>query len=275
MRKFVLAALMLGAAHSAHAADMPDFSPVLRGAFPEGLSSTRVVWQGYYVGGQAGYGTADINFNKKTSDLAGQLLSGTNFESEQNVSQWSLLGKSSQHGSGFGGFAGYNSQWDDVVIGVELSYLHGKFGGSQTDSMSRVFGTSNGYTNSVTYDAAAQLAITDMATLRARAAYAYGNFLPYLFGGVALGQGTLTRSVNIYGTQVNAAAAPGFTNVPFNLSAAENRNSRLLVGYSAGVGVDVMLAAGIFLRAEWEYLRFASQVDTSINTVRAGVGYKF
>jgi opacity protein-like surface antigen len=36
-----------------------------------------------------------------------------------------------------------------------------------------------------------------------------------------------------------------------------------------------MLAAGLFLRAEWEYVRFASSVDTSVNTVRAGLGYKF
>jgi opacity protein-like surface antigen len=31
----------------------------------------------------------------------------------------------------------------------------------------------------------------------------------------------------------------------------------------------------LFLRAEWEYARFTGVVDTSINTVRAGVGYKF
>jgi opacity protein-like surface antigen len=36
-----------------------------------------------------------------------------------------------------------------------------------------------------------------------------------------------------------------------------------------------MLYAGLFLRAEWEYLRFLTTVDTTINTVRAGLGYKF
>jgi opacity protein-like surface antigen len=29
------------------------------------------------------------------------------------------------------------------------------------------------------------------------------------------------------------------------------------------------------MRAEWEYVRFTSSVDTSVNTVRAGLGYKF
>ncbi len=42
------------------------------------------------------------------------------------------MGKVSAHGEGFGGFVGYNSQWSDVVVGVELNYTHGKFGGSQT-----------------------------------------------------------------------------------------------------------------------------------------------
>jgi opacity protein-like surface antigen len=49
----------------------------------------------------------------------------------------------------------------------------------------------------------------------------------------------------------------------------------LIYGYAAGLGVDVNLVGGLFLRAEWEYLRFTAAVDTSINTVRAGLGYKF
>jgi opacity protein-like surface antigen len=36
-----------------------------------------------------------------------------------------------------------------------------------------------------------------------------------------------------------------------------------------------MVFGNLFLRGEWEYLRFTSPVDTTINTVRAGVGYKF
>ncbi len=55
-----------------------------------------------------------------------------------------MLGKESVHGSGIGGFIGYNSQWDDVVLGVELNYMHGKFGGSQSDSMSRIFDDGTG-----------------------------------------------------------------------------------------------------------------------------------
>jgi opacity protein-like surface antigen len=48
------------------------------------------------------------------------------------------------------------------------------------------------------------------------------------------------------------------------------------MGFAGGAGIDIMLYAGLFLRAEWEHLRFsAKNVETSVNTVKAGLGYKF
>jgi opacity protein-like surface antigen len=55
MRRFLLVAVMCGAASVAQAADMPDL-PFLRGSLTDGLSG-KVNWQGYYVGGQASYGS--------------------------------------------------------------------------------------------------------------------------------------------------------------------------------------------------------------------------
>lgn len=274
MRRLWLAAAMLGTVSAAHAADMPDL-PILRGGFTDGLSKSNVNWEGFYIGGQGGYGTSDMNFKGSTKTVAAHLMSGLEMEQQQGISSWPIMGKVSVHGSGFGGFAGYNAQWEDVVYGLELSYIHGKFGGSQTDSMSRFFTLSSGYTDGVTYEGTATMAISDMGTLRARAGYAWNAFLPYVFGGVALGQANITRTAHIYGTQVNPSAAPGFTNVPFDLSATDSLNSHLIYGYSGGIGVDVMLASCLFMRAEWEYVRFSSVIDTSINTARIGLGYKF
>jgi opacity protein-like surface antigen len=271
MRRLLLAAMMFGVAAGAQAADMPDF---LRGSLPGGPTPT-VNWQGFYIGGQAGVGESDMNFTGATQSVAAKLLANTAIEGSGQVSSWPVGGKTSIRGNGWGGFAGYNSQWDDVVIGVELSYLHGKFGGTQTDSMTRFFTDSLGYTDSVTYQGVGTMSISDMGTIRARAGYAVGSFLPYMFGGVALGQADIVRTANIFGTQVNAGAPVGFQNVPFNLSATEGQYSHLIYGFSGGLGVDVMLTAGLFLRAEWEYIRFASSIDTNINTVRVGLGYKF
>jgi outer membrane immunogenic protein len=274
MRRILLAMMMCGAAAGAQAADLSDL-PILRGAVTDGLTTSRVNWQGVYIGGQAAYGTSNMNFTGSTKTVAARLMSGLEMENVQQISSWPIMGKVSTHGEGFGGFLGYNSQWSDVVVGVELNYMHGKFGGSQTDSMSRFFTLPSGYTDGVTYAGTARMNISDMGTLRARAAYSYGVFLPYAFAGVALGQADIIRTAHIFGTQVNPAAAPGFQNVPFDVSATDAQYSKLIYGYSFGVGTDVMLLSCLFLRAEWEYVRFASAIDTSVNTVRVGLGYKF
>jgi outer membrane immunogenic protein len=274
MRRFLLVAVMCGAASVARAADMPDL-PFLRGSFTEGLSTTTVNWQGAYIGGHAAYGTSNMNFTGSTRTVAARLMDGLEMEQVQRISEWPIMGKVSVHGHGFGGFVGYNSQWTDVVVGVELNYTHGKFGGSQTDSMSRFFSLPSGYTDSVTYEGTARINITDMGTLRVRGGYAYGSFLPYMFAGIALGQADIIRTARVFGIQVNPAAAPGFQNVPFDISATDAQYSHLIYGYSFGLGTEVMLISNLFLRAEWEYVRFASSIDTSINTVRAGLGYKF
>jgi len=51
MRRFlsVLTAMICGAVSGAHAADLPDI-PILRGT--QGLSTSTVNWQGFYVGGR-------------------------------------------------------------------------------------------------------------------------------------------------------------------------------------------------------------------------------
>jgi opacity protein-like surface antigen len=59
------------------------------------------------------------------------------------------------------------------------------------------------------------------------------------------------------------------------LSATNVTADHMIYGYTMGLGVDIKLAGGLFMRAEWEYVRFVDQVETNVNTVRAGLGYKF
>ena len=101
------------------------------------------------------------------------------------------------------------------------------------------------------------------------------SYLPYVFGGVALGQADIVRTAHIFGDQINPNVAPPFNDVPFDLSATDGNYSHFIYGYSAGLGVDVQLLTCLFLRAEWEYIRFTSSIDTNVNTVRVGLGYKF
>lgn len=275
MRGFLLAAVMVGAVSGAHAADLPDL-PVLRGGFTDGLTTSHVNWEGFYIGGQAGYGSSDENFNGSTSNMMAALLADTLIEQSMGVSQWNLgLGKDSSRSNGFGAFAGYNAQWEDVVIGLEASYLHGNFGGSTSASEARNSGAalSDGLFHDVTATSSAAISITDMATFRGRAAYSFGCFLPYLFGGFALGNADISRSAFVQDS-VSPTQFGNYIDLQ-PLSSTDAQHNHLIYGYTGGLGVDINLVGGLFMRAEWEYIRFTSVIDTNINTVRAGLGYKF
>ncbi|RXG94034.1 porin family protein [Bradyrhizobium zhanjiangense] len=266
---------MLGTVSAAHAADMPDL-PILRGSFTDGLSTSTVNWQGSYIGAQAGYGSSDENFNGSTSNMMAALLADTLIESSMGVSQWNLgLGKASQRTTGYGAFVGYNAQWDDVVMGLEVSWLHGKFGGMSSASERRVSATAlaDGNFHDVTATSTSSISISDIGTFRGRAAYAWGCFLPYMFAGLALGNADIVRTAYVQ-DRVSATQLGTYTPLA-PLSSTDAQHNHLIYGYTAGLGIDVNLVGGLFMRAEYEYIRFTSQVDTSINTVRAGLGYKF
>ena len=279
MRRFFLAAVMMGAVSAAHAADLP----VLRGPLTDPLSSTTVNWQGFYVGGQYGYGSSDENFVGSPSNMIAGLVQN-NVIQETGVATWNLnFGKNSATTSGYGGFAGYNWQWTDAVLSAEVSYLHGSFGGASSASEGPLtFGPlSDSFYHTVTASSSSSISISDIGTIRGRAGYAYSIFLPYAFAGFALGNADISQSVLIkdrYARTFAGAQASCSSPTPpvcYSLSAENDQHNHLIYGYSGGLGVDVNLTAGLFLRAEWEYIRFTASTDTSINTVRGGLGYKF
>jgi opacity protein-like surface antigen len=273
MRRVLLAAVILGTATVAQAADMPDF---LRGSLVPAVSA-RPNWQGFYVGGQASYGAADMDFTNSGQDLLKKLLNNIDVEQQFNISSWPLQQKTNTQNSGFGGFFGYNAQWTDVVAGVELNYIHGKFFNSSSGSQARTFFFPTDYQTTANVSSSSSMNIRDYGSLRVRGGYAWGCFLPYLFGGVALGQADINRRADAtlfyryVGTQ-----NPPLPNIgPSSHSLTDDANAHFIYGYSGGLGVDMMLFANLFVRAEWEYMRFTAPVDTTVNTVRAGLGYKF
>jgi opacity protein-like surface antigen len=258
---------MFGAVSSAHAADLP----ALRGGYFDG-SPRAVNWGGFYAGVQGGYGSSDTSLNNWPNTEAAQLASAYLVPSELGFANWvPRFDRQNSHTALWGAFTGYNVQYEDVVVGVEASYAHGDFGATQTRSASAV-GVLSNVIYSVSAAETSAVSISDMATFRGRAGYAWGCFLPYVFGGLAVGNADYTKSATIQGS----FASPGgpFTNfVPLSLTDATHNH--FIYGYSAGAGFDYKLIGGLFLRAEYEYVRFTAAVDVNINTVRAGLGYKF
>jgi outer membrane immunogenic protein len=276
MRRFLLAAVMIGAASVAQAADMPDL-PILRGGFTDGLSRANVNWAGVYIGGQATHGAADMDFTNSGQDLLAKLLNNVDLETQFDISKWPLLGKAHMQSSGYGGFVGYNFQWSDALIGLELNYTHGNFFGASSGSQARTFQYPTNYLSTAAVSSSSSMKITDYGSLRVRGGYAIDCFLPYGFVGVAMGQANINRRADTFlYYQYVGSAIPPLPNIgPSTHSLTDDANSHFVMGFAGGLGVDVMLYAGLFLRAEWEYLRFTSTVDASVNTVRAGLGYKF
>jgi outer membrane immunogenic protein len=272
MRRALLAIAMFGMAAHAQAADMPDF---LRGSLSSSPAPT-VNWAGFYIGGQAAYGVADMDFTNSSQDLLAKLLNNVDLQQQFNISQWPLNGTSHARNSAFGGYLGYNLQWTDVLVGVELSYAHGNLLGSSSGSQTRSFNFPTNYFSTATASSSSSMNVTDFGSLRVRAGYAFSSFLPYAFAGVGLGQANIDRVASVDITEnFVGTPPPTLPNLRLTQSLPDNANGHFVFGYAMGLGIDINLYAGLFMRAEWEYVRLATTVDTNINTVRAGLGYKF
>ena len=106
--------------------------------------------------------------------------------------------------------------------------------------------------------------VTDYGSLRARAGWAFSNFLPYGFAGIAVGRGSYSVTSLVFGQQSSATppvipcdpANPTIC-VDYSYSNSISKTNTLLYGYSVGGGIDVRSLTTYFLRAEYEYIQFA------------------
>jgi outer membrane immunogenic protein len=126
--------------------------------------------------------------------------------------------------------------------------------------------------------------VTDYGSLRARAGWAFSNFLPYGFAGVAVGRGSYSVTSLVFGQQSSASPpvipcdpADPTVCVNYSYSNSASKTNTLLYGYSVGGGVDVALSPNLFLRAEYEYIQFApfGNITATISSARIGAGLKF
>jgi opacity protein-like surface antigen len=139
------------------------------------------------------------------------------------------------NGPSFGGFVGYNFQWDQLVIGFDVGYKYAS-----------VLGFDDGVTQ--------QFKLVDYVPIRARAGYAIGTFLPYALLGGAIGRFNY-----------------------FNPSTGIGEDNAFSAGFLTGLGVDWLITPGVFIRAEWQYIAFASVGSTlsQVNTGQLAIGVKF
>lgn len=276
MRWLICVAAVLGLARPALAQDFD----VLRGSESVGLA-TYTNWSGFYAGGQAAYVSGGGNFAQATGPLISYLLRNTTVEQDFNISGWQVLGKSDSAITGFGGFAGYNSQWANVILGLEANYTHAEWFGSSSDTLARRMDAS-GTTYNVSVTGTSSIQLSDYGTLRARAGYVMGNFLPYGFVGFAIGRADITKTATVSDIETSDSTGSvtgclGGTLPACALTDTDNRTNQFIYGYSAGLGMDWALTQNVFLRGEYEFIQFVNLggLDLYLNNVRVGGGLKF
>jgi outer membrane immunogenic protein len=295
MRWLVCALVIAGSAQGAAAADFG--LPILRGStVPDGDR-----WTGVYFGAQAGYTTASTDFGAGASSLISFIL--RNSVIQDQVASFTTLSKVDTSGTSFGGFVGYNTRWDEIILGVEGNYNRLSLNAmSASDSLSRSI-LNNGaapaghdHIYNMTVSANASVKLTDLATFRARAGWDAGPFLPYAFAGVAVGRADVMRSATVTGTltdnftvtntitdpltgQLITVVTPQSVTTTLALpgTQTETANGVFAYGWTLGLGVDFALMQNVFLRAEYEYVQFAPIKDMNVHlsTVRTALAIKF
>lgn len=301
---------VLASASAAAAADL-DYG-YLRGA-DDGYAPAPVIdWSGFYIGGHGGYSSAGLGFRNSLNSGFAQHFRATAVEREYNVSSLLSLTSRRTEGTSFGAFAGYNVQFDDVVFGFEVDYTSFNRGATSSDFIGRQFLTQGGMEETVRLWGDSATKIEDFGTLRARAGYAVGSFLPYVTGGVAIGRAVITDNgyvqnfgfdnnaytSNLSQTTGTAAAVYNHGYTSFNPShpypnssplgekqtvaapreaVVAQSKSKAVGGVALGAGLEFAVTSNIILRGEYQYVLF-DDFDghkANINTVRGGAAVKF
>ena len=279
MRLLVRGLLLAGIASPGFAADIDN--SWLRGSssFPADPPPLQR-WSGVYGGGQVGADFYGIDFRRVVgSSIA--TISGldANF-SGIPLSNFPQLTTMNSKGLSYGGFVGYNYQIDDIVLGYELNFSRATLNGSMSDRQTHGFFVSaNGNLYATTFNVitSATAAAAEYGTIRMRGGWVLGNFLPYAFAGVSLGQVNTSSSVNV--NYLGIVVPPGVNppTIGANWTQSQVSHGKWLYGFDVGLGVDYAVTRNIFLRGEAEYLQLGAQNDirTSVASARAGAGLKF
>jgi opacity protein-like surface antigen len=278
MRWLICTVVVFAFAPSAFAEDF-----VLRGSAPA------YHWGGLYGGGQVGYTSSVVNFSTAVGPEIAYILRDTTIETDQQISQWSLLGDRDPVSTSYGAFLGYNYEWQNVIVGLEVNYNHFALSAGASGALSRNFTDSANlpsghhyfYTMNVSGESA--FSMTDDATFRTRIGWEAGHFLPYFFAGLAVGRvDTATSTTLSYtATDFPDSEEPPLTPLaPISVPAqtdAVSQSGQFTYGFATGLGVDFAVTANLFVRGEFEYIYFApiNGIQVSLSSARVGAGFKF
>jgi outer membrane immunogenic protein len=264
---FVLVVL----AQSAAAADLGD---MLRGSFDNGASASR--WEGVYFGAQLGVANMKADFSNASQQHINDMLRQSTVLDQDRPDLWPILSTETTNGRSYGLFLGYNMQWDRLVVGFDVAYNRlSNFETAQGPTvLERIVATTDNMAHDLGIMSQASIKLIDYAAIRARAGYAFGQFLPYAILGAAVGRFNYSVSTSLFDLQTDPN-----NNQSLYVPAPESttKNNAIAGGFVAGLGMDVAIMPNVFLRGEWEFTTFMAMqgIRPTLNTGRVGVAVKF
>ncbi len=235
-------------------------------------------WTGFYLGG--GAGVSDTKFTPNIEPMQAlatyayrNTLLGAALNSNALIDAPTTKRDS---GAAYFGVAGYNIAFGDAVLGLELDYTRSDHAFNISRVVSGTTTLADGRHDwSLTTVQGAKL--QDYATARLRMGWAYGRIMPFATIGGAIGRFNSTATI----LATDLVTAPGATTAVsatgYPLTVGGTKNNVYGFGLAAGLGIDVMLTENLFLRGEYQLVRFADveRTVTTVNTARVAAGLKF
>src|SRR6185312_9428901 len=230
MKKYALA--MLCSVALIPAANAADLGPAFKAPV---LAPAPFAWTGFYIGGNAGWGRGDVKSSNLTTTTDGTLFGNPGFLGGPVTFTNADRNFDLDHGFNGGVQIGYNWQIDKAVLGIEADFQWSGFKG--TDVFQPTIDSPIATTDSK---------VDWYSTVRARLGYAFGQFMPYVTGGLAVAH----SSANL--TLQPVAPAPVLT--PFAASITKTH-----VGYAVGGGIEFAVNQNWSIKGEYLHLGFGSE----------------
>ncbi|THD63213.1 MAG: porin family protein [Bradyrhizobium sp.] len=222
-RSLVLTAVcaIAGSIQVAAAADMPTKAPV--------YAPVLYSWTGFYVGGQAGGGWFTNHVTNGLNPTDGTVNFPPGFV------------HNAVHGSGWlgGGYAGYNYQVNQLVVGIDGDYSWAHLTGSTSDI------GPTGFTD-ISHET-----VKWIATVTGRLGYAANNWMFFGKAGWAwAGFNGVSSTFNLAGANTN-----------------NDTNAQTRDGWTVGTGVEWGFAEHWSAKLEYDYVKFmtANYVNTAVS----------
>ena len=195
-------------------------------------------WTGFYVGGFAGYKFSSVDTNL---DLTG--LWDTQFPEGRDAVEAAAPHDLDNSGFEAGGLLGYNYQWHNWVFGVEADAAY--LWAHESDYVALVPVPNDpvdGYALSTSFRT------RYLATFAPRIGYTFCRWMPYVTGGLAVGQLDYSQDI----LNVISPAATGFT---FDEQGSKTETK---VGWMVGGGLEYAVTDHWRVRGQYQFIDLGS-----------------